>query len=341
MKTILLCPVLLLLLSVVLPTHAESVSIMTFNVENLFDTVDDEGKNDETFLPLSAKSSKAHIEKCNKIAVEYWREQCLYWDWNDNVVSKKLTVISLAIKQVNNGRGPDIIAFQEVENSEILERLRNEYLAELNYLPTVLIEGNDSRGIDVGFLSRYPAIEAKLHDIQFPESEQSRIGDTRSILQASFNLPDGSRLTGFAVHFPAPFHPTVMRESAYATLNDLLNEIPSDQPVFAAGDFNTTSQENKQQDMLSKWVRPHWEIAHDLCIDCLGSSYYPPADEWSFLDMILWRATDSWRMTSSHLANNSEEQQTEHGTPKRFMLPEASGVSDHWPTVMVIERKEL
>ncbi len=327
-----------LFLPVALAAQAEPVSIMTFNVENLFDNVHDEGKNDETYLPLSQKSSRAHIDKCNEIDVQYWREQCLYWDWNDAVVNRKLSAIGLAIKQVNDGLGPDIIAFQEVENKNILERLREEQLSGMGYQSIVLLEGKDIRGIDVAFLSKFPAIDAVHHEIQFPESERARIGDTRPILQATFELPDGEKLTGFAVHFPAPFHPTVMRESAYTTLNRLLSDLPADRIAFAAGDFNTTSEEDREKDMLDRWVRPVWEAAHDACTRCPGSSYYAPSDEWSFLDMVLWRPAGSWRMTGSFLANNTDEQVTEQGTPKRFSLPEATGLSDHWPLVMVIEQ---
>ncbi len=318
--------------------QAEPVSIMTFNVENLFDNLHDEGKDDETYLPLSQKSSEAHKRKCNRINVEYWRDQCLYWDWSESVVEQKLSVIGLAIKQVNNGQGPDIIAFQEVENERILQRLRDEQLADLGYQSIVLLEGNDIRGIDVGFLAKYPVVEAQLHEIEFPESMRARVGDTRPILRASFELPGGEQLTGFAVHFPAPFHPTVMRESAYTTLNKLLDALPSGRIAFAAGDFNTTSEEDREKAMLERWVRPDWQVAHDLCSGCLGSSYYAPTDEWSFLDMLLWRQAGNWKMIDSYLANKTPEQVTEQGTPKRFRLPEASGLSDHWPLVMVIEQ---
>ena len=34
-------------------TESYSVTIMTFNVENLFDNEDDPGKNDETYLALT------------------------------------------------------------------------------------------------------------------------------------------------------------------------------------------------------------------------------------------------------------------------------------------------
>ncbi len=320
-----------------LTAQAQQLSIMTFNVENLFDTVDDAGKDDETYLPIEQKSSPRHIDKCNAIDVIYWREQCLYWDWSTAVAEQKLLAVGRVIKQVNSGQGPDIIALQEVENRAILERLREEQLTGLGYQPAVLLEGNDSRGIDVAFLSKLPVREVSLHDITFSESEQERIGDTRPILQATFELNSGELITGFSVHFPAPYHPTRMRDSAYTTLNTLLAQLPPGQLAFAAGDFNTTSEENNEQEMLEKWVRPLWEVAHDLCEDCPGTSYYAPTDEWSFLDMLLWRPGDNWQLTSSYLANAIPEQVTEEGTPRRFSMPGARGVSDHWPLVMEIE----
>ena len=87
-------------------SNAESISIMTFNVENLFDNTNDVGKNDETYLPLTYKTSSQHIEKCRKIIVKIWRDQCFFWDWNDIVVDRKLAVVGSVIKQVDGGRGP-------------------------------------------------------------------------------------------------------------------------------------------------------------------------------------------------------------------------------------------
>lgn len=313
------------------------ISIMTFNVENLFDATHDAGKNDETYLPTAEKKNSAHIEKCKKISVRRWRDQCLYWDWSESVVDQKLRAISDAIKQVSDGQGPDIIALQEVENLSILERLRTDYLKDMSYQPAVLLEGKDKRGIDVAFLSKLPVTGAKLHPITFPKALKKRAGDTRPILEATFELPNGESLTGFSVHFPAPYHPTEMREVAYTKLNNIVASLPENQAVFAAGDFNTTREEDNQKGMLNRWVRPTWQVAHDLCKACPGTSYYPPKDDWSFLDMVLWRETPGWKMTGSFLANQTPEQMLPNGTPKRFQLPEASGLSDHWPLVMIVE----
>ena len=99
-----------------------------------------------------------------------------------------------------------------------------------------------------------------------------------------------SLLTGFAVHFPAPYHPTELREAAYQHLSKLRDALPESHLAFAAGDFNTTSTEDRQKDMLERFVRPHWAVAHDDCEACSGTHYYARDNTWSFLDMILFSA---------------------------------------------------
>jgi hypothetical protein len=322
---------------------SSAVSIMTFNVENLFDNVDDPGKVDETYLALAAKQSEQHIAACETIEVATWRDKCLYLDWSDAAIDYKLGVIADAILQVGDGRGPDIVALQEIENRAILERLRSGGLAPAGYGPAVLLEGQDTRGIDVAFLSRLPLVgEPVLHPIEF-SAHADRRGDTRGILEATFRLPDGSLLTGFAVHFPAPFHPSAMRIVAYERLLDLRGALPEDRQVFAAGDFNTTSAEIASTDILDA-VRPHWTIAHELgCGDCVGTSYYARDDSWSFLDMLLFspargeNATWQIRANSVRVANETPAQTTAAGTPRRYADDPRQGVSDHWPLVMTIE----
>ncbi|MBP3935471.1 MAG: hypothetical protein J6D44_16620, partial [Pseudomonas sp.] len=87
---IFLRPPLLLALGTLLlsacTTHTEPqttrVSLMTWNVENLFDTEHDAGKDDFAYLPLSVK--RAHPEylaSCTKIEVPAWRKECEENDW--------------------------------------------------------------------------------------------------------------------------------------------------------------------------------------------------------------------------------------------------------------------
>ena len=54
-------------------TSAQDLSklnVMFYNVENLFDTVHDEGKDDWSFLPNSLKEKK---EQCKKIKNDYYQ----------------------------------------------------------------------------------------------------------------------------------------------------------------------------------------------------------------------------------------------------------------------------
>ena len=321
-----------------------TATIMSLNVQNLFDNVDDPGKDDKAYLPIAAKQNDTHIDACNEIEVESWRNECLYLDWSDEAVDFKLSVIADTIRQVNAGAGADIIAIQEVENVRILEKLRTEHLYDLGYQPAVLVEGADARGIDVAFLSKHPlAGEPMLHPFEVPDYPE-RAGDTRGILQADFTLPDGSILTGFSVHFPAPYHPTPMRVAAYEHLNALREALPDDNLAFAAGDFNTTSTEDAREGLLDRYARPGWTVAHDLgCGDCRGTYYYAPDDNWSFLDMILFSAargektTSRIRANSVMIANAVDDQVTPQGTPRRHDSASRSGVSDHWPIIATIE----
>ena len=321
-----------------------SVTVMTFNVQNLFDNSDDPGKDDKAYLPIEAKQDDAHIAECNEIKVASWRDECLNLDWSDEAIDHKLTMLADTIRQVNGGLGADIIALQEVENAAILNRLRTEYLADLAYEPAILVEGSDLRGIDVAFLSRVPlARPPTLHPLRLTDFPD-RDGDTRGVLQVDFQLSNGAVLTGFSVHFPAPFHPTGMRVAAYQQLTELLKSLPDERPAFAAGDFNTTSTEDSEKKMLDTYVRPYWTLAHDIgCGDCQGSHYYARDDSWSFLDMIFFAAarggntTAQIRADSVQIANRNPVQVSREGAPERYNSASRTGVSDHWPMIATIE----
>ena len=327
---------------------AMSVSIMTFNVENLFDTNDDPDHDDLTFLPIAAKQSESHIAICMEIEVERWRRQCLDWDWSEEALTIKLERVASVILQVNEGKGPDIVALQEIENIDILERLRTEHLQAAGYHPAILIEGQDRRGIDVAFLTRLELHgEPVLHALTFDDSiPEERVLDTRGVLETTFVLPDGDLLTGFAVHFPAPFHPTVMREFAYRHLNDLRRALPTDRLVFAGGDFNTTSLEDIEQDILGRYVRPSWTVAHEVgCMDCQGTSWYAARQDWSFLDMLLWAPGDNptWKLdpesVSLPISAPQQSERIDAGiVPNRFETQDLSGISDHFPVLMRLRK---
>ena len=101
------------------PIPEDQFSIMTWNVENLFDA----------FEP--------HPSSPPLPTVSEYRLQ-----------------IAKVVHTIWASGLPTVIGFQEVENIGILEDIaEHELIAHYGYIP-VLIEGTDSRGIDVGYLVR-------------------------------------------------------------------------------------------------------------------------------------------------------------------------------------------
>lgn len=314
---------------------AKRVTLMTFNVENLFDTSDDPGKEDETFLPLSEKRTSSHRNKCLGIEVKKWREQCLSWDWSPEALAGKMENLSEVVRSVGDGRGPDILALQEVENLSVLKQWKETYLAGLSYQDPILIEGEDVRGIDVALLTKLKSARPPLlHRIPFDDMDKRRKKDTRGILEATLMLPDGKHMTVFVVHFPAPFHPAHVRRQALLFLNDLTKKKTDSAFVVALGDFNIPSEEDAATHVLDDIVAPAWLIAHRFCGECLGTTYYLPKKSWSFLDMILVSKTiekTRWNIMSARVVQSISKQKDAFGHPRSYDWPSYQGVSDHFP----------
>lgn len=314
---------------------SDKIQVMTYNVENLFDTKHDAGKDDYTYLPLSEKNTPEVKEACNRMRSSAWKKECLTWDWNDAVVHSKLQRLSEVMLSANGGAGADIIVMPEVENIAILEQFRSEFMASHGYETAVLVEGDDGRGIDVGMISKLPlARPAKIHQIPFKDNFTSR-----GILEASFTLPNTQVLTVFGVHFPAGSHPTEYREQAINFLNEIGERATADADiVMAAGDFNINTNENDR--LFKNNASRHWKISHLIgCNDCKGTEYYRGENHWSFLDAILlYQHADhdagrngDFRGESIRVIDNLPFQTTKDGIPIHFDPVSGRGLSDHLP----------
>jgi endonuclease/exonuclease/phosphatase family metal-dependent hydrolase len=242
-------------------SQEKSLTVMTYNVENLFDAFDDPDKTDETYLPIEKKQSPSHKVKCAGLKRDWWRKQCLETDWSESKIKRKLERLADVILQIGNGKGPDVLILQEVENIKILRRLNQEYLQAAAYKEVILIEGPDERGIDVAMLSRLPLnSKPKLNTIDLPyiDRQTGKIDKTkearptRGILQAQFKLPGGETLTALGVHFPSQGSPTPAREVAIAKLLEVKKSLPKDEYIIVGGDFNITAKEDSQHGLFSK-----------------------------------------------------------------------------------------
>ena len=105
--------------------------IAFYNLENLFDTIHDEGKNDYEYLPDGGMN------------------------WTSYKYESKLEKMAYAISQIGTDedpRGAMCLGVAEVENMRCLEDLCAQLKTlNRNYKP-ILLEGPDRRGVDVGFL---------------------------------------------------------------------------------------------------------------------------------------------------------------------------------------------
>lgn len=330
----------------------QRVSLMTYNVENLFDTVHDQGKNDFAYLPLAIKQANPqYLATCAKIEVKAWRDECEKNDWNDAKLEEKLHRLAAVIVQINDGRGPDILLLDEVENLNVVEML-NARLPQSDYQTRVLLEGWDERGIDTAVLSRLPQWGAPiLHKVPYHNENgdlSDKTGKTRGILEVRLLLPDGQKASVFAVHLPSGGGPGYLRRQAADYLAELKRQLPSDVLPIVGGDFNINAGEEQQHGYIAKHLANSWSVSHLIgCADCKGSYYYHALRQWSFFDILLFpdemtgEGFNGWKVdtASIRLANQSGYQVNQWGSPSRFNGGKFDdGVSDHWPMYAEIYR---
>jgi hypothetical protein len=102
-----------------------------YNLENLYDTVDNPATNDEEFLPNGPRnySTAIYMDKLNKLA----------------------TVISQMGEEISPD-GPALLGVAEVENDTVLKDLVRQKLIEKRNYQIVHYDSKDIRGVDVGLL---------------------------------------------------------------------------------------------------------------------------------------------------------------------------------------------
>jgi endonuclease/exonuclease/phosphatase family metal-dependent hydrolase len=141
---------------------------------------------------------------------------------------------------------PDVVGLVEVESLATLRKFRDDYLAGLGYTNVALIEGNDTRGIDVGVLSRFPITGLKSHkDVTFPvPGKPAPEKFSRDLMQATIKLPTGYTFEFFVTHLKAiTIDPkaNAKREAEAKTARSILAKLEATKPkgnYAVVGDFN-------------------------------------------------------------------------------------------------------
>jgi exonuclease III len=118
-----------------IPLSKSTQTIAFWNVDKLYDIINDPVDNDEDFLPAGPKQ------------------------WNDEKYKKKITDIAKVIASINEKELPSIIGLAEVENQKVLEDLvASPKLRKAKY-GNVLYDGKDPDGLNVAMLFKKDEVE--------------------------------------------------------------------------------------------------------------------------------------------------------------------------------------
>jgi hypothetical protein len=319
--------------------NSDEISVLTFNVENLFDTVHDEGREDYANLPLSQKN-KPEIQKfCSEMENPFYKSECFKKDWNDDILKFKFSQLSKVIKHADQGKGPDVLLLAEVENKNVLNLFTQAELKDMGYQTVVVLEGPDLRGIDPGFISKFPLAEKpKMHIIPYIDSDPEQLKHvkrSRGILEATVVLPNKKKVTFLVGHFPSQSGPTGWRKQAVDFATKMMNEYAAkNRAVIMGGDLNIIAEEEEEFGYFSKIFQTAGQVSHLVgCKNCEGTHNYK--GHWSFLDVQIYgNKIDQAGLTlipesitvlkvAAHLKRN--------GSPLRFNEEKREGVSDHFP----------
>ncbi|NEN23170.1 hypothetical protein G3O08_06615 [Cryomorpha ignava] len=246
------------------------MSIGFYNVENLFDTLDDPDKDDDEFLPSAER------------------------EWNEERYADKVEKLSTVISKLGKTL-PTIVGLCEVENKSVIEDLANANALKNGDYAIVHYESGDERGIDVGMLYRkkqFKVIYSKPIFVPLPETERP----TRDILYVKGKVTKGPELHIFVNHWPSRWggqeESEFKRLSAAKTLKAAIDSVIGTNPdalILCMGDFNdypsnVSITEVLKADSLntkSKMVN----LMHGLQKQERGSYNYK--GEWDFLDQII------------------------------------------------------
>lgn len=315
-------------------TKQRYVSILTYNVENLFDTEHDLGKLDYSFLPLSMKKTtlKQSVDKyCATVKNPAWLKECKELDWTEAKLSQKLLRLSRVIEESTSGC-PDVLVLQEVENLKVLKRLNS--MLSCGYTAMLLSDDRDARGIDVAILSKYEVRSSTNHSIPFKGIDAEQRKDTRSLIDVEFSV-DGFAMRVIGLHLPSPHRPASFRSDAVKFIESLYFKDPI--AIIVAGDWNVPASEEAKEKTFAG-LRKSFHLSDDIVRASStdqGSSYYKKDKTWSFLDKIALSRNSFDSIACKVVGYLPGQRERGTGAPLSFPLfaKSGEGVSDHLPVL--------
>ena len=209
-----------------------AIRLMFYNVENLFDIVDDSLTQDESFTP----EGDHH--------------------WNRFKYEEKLDHISKTVVAVGGWENVEVVGLCEVENRDVLEDLVHKTVLEPAKYEIIHRNSPDNRGIDVAML--YRPDKMKLDTAQFINvflGEDQR--PTREVLCATFTTPNEAKIHVFVNHWPSRYGGQLesdpKRKAAAASVRVVVDSLLQENPlanIVLMGDFNDYPDNESVHDVL-------------------------------------------------------------------------------------------
>ncbi len=308
--------------------------IVSYNVENLFDTYDEPYKLDDDFTPEGANR------------------------WTKYRLNKKIVDLGKVLVNAAGNEVPAVIGLMEVENADVLESLlRYSPLKKFKY-KIIHEESPDERGIDVALLydsDQFTYLNYQIGRIEFPFDAEDQ---TRDILMVKGVF--GKRDTVyFAVnHWPSRRGGVAETEPKRVFVANQLKEkvegILKKQPnagVIMMGDFNDDSNNKSIREALKAG---DWDEQDNFdYIDLLASrskkglGTYKYRDQWNMLDhfIITKNLTDdvgrlyidesSVRIFAPDWLKEEDPNFPGNRIFRTYRGPQyVGGISDHFPLVL-------
>jgi len=329
---------------------AAELKVMSYNVQNLFDTVDSPNTNDSEFTPGGDQQ------------------------WSDTVVRDKIQNLGTVIRS----ESPDFIGLYEIENFAMIERLVREGLPRQGYVVWGSGPSDDARGIRNGFISRFPVVDVRSHRV-WREAWQ-RQGQpskrTRDILEVTVRVParrnaTAQDVTFFLNHWPSRgggADAVSFRQDVAAQLATFTEAVTTAHPnrlVVSMGDYNdelgdppftATIRMAASVAELARLPAPAFFAIDSLLPLGSGTFYYFVDRVWNSLDHILMAGgrgylngrTPAYRfkagsekiVRSSFVSNDAVHSpqgcEIRRGG-RRSQLGCPRGASDHFPLSAVFE----
>ncbi len=306
-----------------------------YNLENLFDTINNNGKYDLEFSPQGQRQwdSRKYWSKINKLAY---------------CISQMTTNLT--------PNGPAIIGVSEIENKSVLDDLVRDPQIKKWMLQVVHHDSPDRRGVDVGLLYNprmFKVLDVTNHTLAIPSNPHFRTRDQMCVT----GILGGDTVSVIVNHWPSRLggqeQSSYLREAA-ADLSrhiaDSLWAIRPNQGVIVMGDLNDDPMDRSVAKNLGagrdeKKVEPHsfYNPWWNLLDKGIGTLAYKGG--WNLFDQIVVSGTllkhnQPKERLSYHRCkvNNFEFLRDQNGQRQGYPLRTfAAGVwldgySDHFPT---------